>query len=206
MSHQHITRGYVEKLQAMRDAYEDERGHDPAMDNLVKTHLIRLLMQSKDARTIQWCREQLERENVRLRRADAAESRMDDGERLIPSGIFDDFYDPSPMRRPSANPALSELGVYDWRPRPHIGLHPYFYDIPHASDLSDLPHASANPFSNRAPVFVPAANANVRCNNCEQWGHRRAACTNPPVPGRRGGKTRTNKHKKDKKSKKSKKH
>jgi hypothetical protein len=194
MSHQHITRGYVEKLQAMRDAYEDERGHDPAMDNLVKTHLIRLLMQSKDARTIQWCREQLERENVRLRTA----------ERLIPSGILnarDDFYDPSPMRRPSANPALSELGVYDWRPRPHIGLHPYLYDIPHASA-----RAFVNPFSNRPSALQEFVlhqinpDANITCNNCHQKGHRRAVCPNPAVPGRRGGKTRTNKHKKGKKS------
>jgi hypothetical protein len=60
-----------------------------------------------------------------------------------------------------------------------------------------------NPFNNRlSPLreFVPPAavvaasaaasapnpNANRRCNNCNQLGHLRRNCPNPPVPGRRG--------------------
>ncbi|MBM3455610.1 MAG: hypothetical protein FJX80_10735 [Bacteroidetes bacterium] len=56
-----------------------------------------------------------------------------------------------------------------------------------------------NPFNNSlSPLreFVPPAavvaasapnpNANRRCNNCNQLGHLRRNCSNPPVPGRRG--------------------
>ena len=162
----HITRGYVEKLQAVRDAHEDEIGHNPAMDNMVKADLTKLLIRSNDAATIRWCEEQLDKENVsrRLRRA----------ERFVPSGILDahdDFYDPPNVRRPSANPSLS--GLYPWNPSPEIRVHPYSYDLPHASE------------------FVPSQTSGKRRRN-----------PHTDRQSRKGGKTRTNKHKKGKKSKK----
>jgi hypothetical protein len=206
------TKTYVKHLMAARDDAESKQGRpDVENDKHVRDALLDLFVYANrhgNVETVKWCHAQLERENVsrRLRRA----------EPLVPSGILDavdDFYDPSPspMRRPSANPALalSALDVYDWNPSPHIGLHPYSHNFPEAPA-----RAFVNPFSNRPSalqefVLPPAAinpDANVRCNRCNQMGHRRAACPNPPVPGHRGGKTRTNKHKKGKKSKKSKKH
>ena len=202
-----LTKSYVKKLIDVRDAYEDERGHDPAMDTLVRDTIIELFMHANrhgEIQTANWCHEQLERENVsrRLRRA----------ERLVPSGILDGddfyFYDPPNVRmprRPSANPSLSALR-HDWNPSPHIGLHPYLYNFPDAPEPVAInpvfvPAAPLNPLSAIASAFNP--DAKVRCNRCEQLGHRRAACTNPPVPGHhgsRGGRTRTNKGKKGKKS------
>jgi len=181
-----LTRSYVEKLIYVRDAYKRERGPNDDMDKLVEQNLIKLLMDSNrvaDVPTMRWCHRQLERE------------RLLEAERLVPSGILDahdDFYDPQTVRmprRPSANPSLSALSVYDWNPSPHIGLHPYSYNLPHASDLSDLHHASANPFRGDASAFVPNPHA-----------HRR-----PDRQSRKGGKNRTNKHKKGKKGKKGKK-
>ena len=206
-----LLKSTVEKLMAYRDATEAEKGPNANMDHLVEKNLIKLLMDSNrvaDVPTMRWCHRQLERERGKK------SPRLLKAESLVPSGILDavdDFYDPSPspMRRPSANPALalSALDVYDWNPSPH--MHPYSHNFPEAPA-----RAFVNPFSNSASalqefVLPPAAinpDANVRCNRCNQMGHRRAACPNPSVPGHRGGKTRTNKHKKGKKSKKSKKH
>jgi hypothetical protein len=214
-----LTKSYVKKLIDVRDAYEDERGHDPAMDTLVRDTIIELFMHANrhgEIQTANWCHEQLERERARhsLRPMD-----------LVPSGILDahDAQASSSMRRPSANPDLSALGVYDWNPNPRIPVQRHSF--PQRAAMSpnpfsrDAPAFVPNPFRANAPAFVPnpfRANApafnpdaNVRCNRCGQLGHRRAACTNPAVPGHRGprgGKTRTNKHKKHNKGKKSQKH
>ena len=217
-----ITKSYVEKFMDVRDDYVRNRGTDEIdptdsvkiidkLNKMVKDELVKLQIHAMghgNVETVSWCKQQLEREKKR------PELRI--AERLVPSGILDAVDDPSPshMRRPSANPALalSALDVYDWKPSPHIGLHPDLYHFPEAPA-----RAFVNPFSNRPSAlqeFVPSnplsavasafnPDANVRCNRCNQLGHRRAACPNPPVPGHRGGKTRTNKHKKGKKSKKS---
>jgi hypothetical protein len=83
-----VNRAFVEKLQVVRDNYEDKHGHSPAMDELVHAALNELVGVSRDASTRRWANAQLEKEQ-RSRRLRRAES-------LVPSGILDahdDFYD-----------------------------------------------------------------------------------------------------------------
>lgn len=205
-----INRGFVEKLQRVRNEYEDAHGPNPDMDALVQTALNNLLAVANDAPTINWANDQLERETVsrRLRRA----------ERLVPSGILDaddNFYDPAP-RMPSANPgvSLSAFERHNWNP--DISVHPYSHNFPEAEVAAEAvavaePMVVSRPLNRDAPAFVlpPHLNPNVnrRCNRCNQLGHLRRNCPNPPVPGRRGpgngsrgGKTRRHHNNKGKKS------
>jgi len=78
-----LTKNYVEKLIAVRDAYEREKGPDDDMDKLVRDTLIKLFMyanQHGDIPTVDWCHEQLA--NERRRTALHPES-------LIPSGMVE---------------------------------------------------------------------------------------------------------------------
>jgi hypothetical protein len=69
---QRVNRGFVEKLQVVRDEYEAILGHSPVMDKMVHDALKELVHVSKDASTRRWA------------------------EGLVPSGILDahdDVYD-----------------------------------------------------------------------------------------------------------------
>lgn len=61
-----LTRSYVEKLIAVRDAYEREKGPDDNMDKLVNDKLFELLMSANvNVETVNWCKEQLANERRR---------------------------------------------------------------------------------------------------------------------------------------------
>jgi len=201
-----LTRSYVEKLIAVRDAYEREKGPDDGMDKLVRDKLFELLMSTNgNVETVNWCHEQLA--NERRRNALNPES-------LIPSGMVE------PRRSHNLQEHLQYLQdlrdenrFYDSF-RPSRGRH-HRYNAEYESEMMPMP--MLNPFNSRPSLqreFVPPPamaaaaaaaasnpNANRRCNNCDQLGHLRRNCPNPPVRGRRGGKTRRHHH--NKKGKKS---
>ena len=207
-----VTRSYVEKLIAVRDAYEREKGPDDGMDKLVNDKLFELLMSTNgNVETVNWCKEQLanERRRTGLR-----------PESLIPSGMVE------PRRRYTLQEYLQYL--HDLRDenrfydsfRPH-GRRYHEDNAEHGSEMMPM----LNPFNSRpslqqefvpppalaaeaaAAAAAPNPNANRRCNNCNQIGHVRSQCLNPHVPGRRGpgngrrgGKTRRHHNKNGKKS------
>jgi len=189
-----LTRSYVEKLIAVRDAYEREKGPDDDMDKLVRDTLIKLFMHANrrgDVSTVNWCHEQLANERRRTEL---------NPESLIPSGMVE----------PRRSYNLQEHLQYLQEMMPMPMLNPFNsrpslqreFVPPPALAAAAAAAAAARPASN--------PNANRRCNNCDQLGHLRSECPNPHVPGRRGpgsgrhgrrgGKTRRHHHNKKGKS------
>ena len=201
-----LTKSYVKKLIAVRDAYEREKGPDDDMDKLVKDKLFELLMSTNgNVKTVNWCHEQLANERRRTEL---------NPESLIPSGMVE------PKRSYTLQEYLKylqdlrdEIRFYDSF-RPSRGRH-HEDNAEHESEM--MPRPMLNPFNSRPSLqreFVPPPaiaaaaaarpasnpNANRRCNNCNQLGHVRSQCPNPYVPGRRGGKTHRHHHNKKGKS------
>ena len=141
----HMTRKFVEKLQAVRDGYGEENPDHEQLNLMVRDALNHLLAVSKDGTpTHRWAKQQIENEEMssRLRRAES----------LVPRGILDgddNFYDPvlPAERRRSVNPNLT--GLYQWNP--DIAVHPYSHNF------ETPPSVLMNPFNNRPQVseFVP---------------------------------------------------
>ena len=206
-----LTRSYVEKLIAVRDAYEREKGPDDGMDKLVRDKLFELLMSTNgNVRTVNWCKEQLA--NERRRNALHPES-------LITSGMVEPRRSHTLQERLQYLQDLRDENRFYDSFRPSRGRH-HEDNAEHESEMMPM----LNPFNSRPSLqqeFVPPAavvaaaaaaanpNANRRCNNCNQLGHVRSQCPNHHVPGRRGpgsrhgrrgGKTRRHHNKNGKKS------
>ena len=179
-----LTRSYAEKLIAVRDAYESSQGPNNDMDQLVRDTLIKLSIDANrvaDMQTVNWCHAQLANERRRTELHP---------ESLVPSGIV------NPER---STDYFQGYGFYDsFRPS---GRRHHEDNAEHAGEMArERENPVLNPFNNRlSPLreFVPPAavvaaasapnpNANRRCNNCNQLGHLKRNCPNPPVPGRRG--------------------
>lgn len=109
---QRVNRGFVEKLQVVRDEYEAILGHSPVMDEMVHDALKELVHVSKDASTRRWANAQLEKEKMsrRLRRAEG----------LVPSGILDahdDVYDTfKPEPNSEVDDALAPVNPFSGNP------------------------------------------------------------------------------------------
>jgi hypothetical protein len=109
---QRVNRGFVEKLQVVRDEYEAILGHSPGMDEMVHAALKELVHVSKDASTRRWANAQLEKEKMsrRLRRAEG----------LVPSGILDahdDVYDTfKPEPNSEVDDALAPVNPFSGNP------------------------------------------------------------------------------------------
>jgi hypothetical protein len=109
---QRVNRGFVEKLQVVRDEYEAILGHSPGMDKMVHDALKELVHVSKDASTRRWANAQLEKEKMsrRLRRAEG----------LVPSGILDahdDVYDTfKPEPNSEVDDALAPVNPFSGTP------------------------------------------------------------------------------------------
>jgi len=181
-----LTKNYVEKLIAVRDAYEREKGPDDDMDKLVRDTLIKLFMyanQHGDIPTVDWCHEQLA--NERRRTALHPES-------LIPSGMVE------PRRSYTLQEYLQYLQDLQNEIRFQQGERRHHSrNEEHESEM--VPRL--NPFNNRPSLeqdFVPPAAmaAAARAAAARAAFASAAAAPNRNANRRRGGKTHMHRHNK----------
>lgn len=169
---------YIQKLQAVRNAFEIERDSQPSqlriqqlgpnddeLNELIKMKLRELIQYYASSGTVgsdamaTVCKKELEKEV----------QRSNPGPRLNTGRLF-------PLGSGTGDPTQVSM----W--------HPESLRVP-----GNYPTEHARPLSATAAAYVLPnrnVNANRTCNNCGQMGHVRSACPNPPVPGFRGGKTR----------------
>ena len=141
-----LTKSYVKKLIAVRDAYEREQGPNDDMDKLVRHTLVAL--RRADVHAANWCNEQLE--NEKRRTALHPES-------LVPSGIVEPSID-------WENYLRNAYGFYDTF-RPSRGG-PHEDNEEHPSEMM-RGRPMTNPFNNRPSQlreFVPNRGGKTRTN------------------------------------------
>jgi|688.fasta_scaffold769840_1 hypothetical protein len=161
-----LTRSYVEKLIAVRDAYERKQGPDDDMDKLVRDTLKKMSTHATghgEIQTANWCHEQLA--NEKHRTALHPES-------LVPSGMV------GPRRSIGLQEYLQEYGVH---PLP-------------GSRSSGRP--MMNPFSNRPSQLPDFVSANPHVPGHRNFGPRGGSTrTNKGKKGKKGKKSiRRGKH------------